>query len=184
MARIKLLKIEDFKKKYLTETKNSNKHDLKKIKNNNKFSYINNDINIASYDIIGCDISDELEMSHLLSDDGKSFIRNNSDPNIAKNLKNGKWPIKAILDLHGLKVDSAREILNNFIKECYQKNMRCVKIIHGKGYGSNSNIGPILKQKVPSWLVQIEKVQAFSEASKHEGGTGAVVILIQQKTRS
>ncbi|MBW0454574.1 MAG: Smr/MutS family protein [Candidatus Kinetoplastibacterium crithidii] len=182
MGRIKLLKIEDFKKKYLTKTKNSDKYYLKENKSNKFKSIIKN--KITNYDIIGCDISDQLEMSHVLSDDGKSFIRNNSDPNIAKNLKNGKWPIKAILDLHGLKVDSARELLNKFIQECYQKNMRCIKIIHGKGYGSNSNIGPVLKQKVPSWLVQIEKVQAFSEASKHEGGTGAVVILIQQKIRS
>ncbi|AFZ82537.1 Smr/MutS family protein [Candidatus Kinetoplastidibacterium crithidiae] len=182
MGRIKLLKIEDFKRKYLTENKNSDKHYVTKIKTNRFNSTIKK--NSSNYDIIKCDISDELEMSHVLSDDGKSFIRNNSDPNIAKNLKNGKWPIKAILDLHGLKVDSAREILNKFIQECYQKNMRCIKIIHGKGYGSNSNIGPILKQKMPSWLVQIEKVQAFSEASKHEGGTGAVVILIQQRIRS
>jgi DNA-nicking Smr family endonuclease len=51
-------------------------------------------------------------------------------------------------------------------------------VIHGKGLGS---IGkePVLKGKVRAWLVQKEEVIAFCQARAHDGGAGAVLVLLQ-----
>ncbi len=59
-----------------------------------------------------------------------------------------------------------------------KRGLRCLRVIHGKGLGS---IGrePVLKGKVRAWLVQKEEVIAFSQARPHDGGAGAVLVLLQ-----
>jgi hypothetical protein len=59
-----------------------------------------------------------------------------------------------------------------------KRGLRCLRVIHGKGLGS---IGrePVLKGKVRAWLVQKEEVIAFCQARPHDGGEGAVLVLLQ-----
>jgi DNA-nicking Smr family endonuclease len=57
-------------------------------------------------------------------------------------------------------------------------NLSCLRIIHGKGYGSYQK-QPVLKAKLNSWLRQHEHVQAFCSARASDGGTGAVYVLIK-----
>ncbi|AGF49948.1 Smr domain protein [Candidatus Kinetoplastibacterium blastocrithidii TCC012E] len=135
---------------------------------------------IYNYDIIVSELSDELSVDHLLSDDGRSYIRPNLNKNIVKFLKNGKWKIEAKLDLHNLCIAGARSAFINFMKHCIKNGVRCVSIIHGKGYGSSPENGPILKNKVRSWLVQTAEIRAFSEALEHNGGSGALVVLLHK----
>ena len=52
-----------------------------------------------------------------------------------------------------------------------------MRIVHGKGYGSR-DLTPVLKDKVRSWLIQTEAVQAFSDAREKDGGSGSVVALL------
>jgi DNA-nicking Smr family endonuclease len=89
-----------------------------------------------------------------------------------KNLKTGKIPTSSELDLHGLTVHEARENLSDFIKNALQKNVRCVRIIHGKGN--------ILKNHVVQWLKQINEVLAFASAVPRQGGTGAVSVILKR----
>ena len=67
---------------------------------------------------------------------------------------------------------------SSFIKDCHRKDRRCLRIIHGKGLGS---IGrePVLKNKVRAWLMQKDEVLAFCQAPGHEGGSGAVLVLLR-----
>jgi DNA-nicking Smr family endonuclease len=53
-----------------------------------------------------------------------------------------------------------------------------VRIVHGKGHGS---IGkqPVLKGKVKGWLVQKDEVMAFCQAREHDGGGGALIVLLR-----
>jgi DNA-nicking Smr family endonuclease len=53
-----------------------------------------------------------------------------------------------------------------------------VRIIHGKGYGSN-NQGPIIKPLVNKWLQQRNEILAFCSARPNDGGTGAVYVLLK-----
>ncbi|MCV5948636.1 Smr/MutS family protein, partial [Escherichia coli] len=69
---------------------------------------------------------------------------------------NRQWTVQAQLDLHGHRVEEAREALGEFLRACVRQEMRCVRIIHGKGLGSK-NRTPILKEKVRRWLVQKEE---------------------------
>ena len=63
-----------------------------------------------------------------------------------KKLKKGYWVIQGSIDLHGMVSKEAKDYIVDYIQECKKKKMRCVRIIHGKGYGSK-NKEPILKKK-------------------------------------
>ena len=97
----------------------------------------------------------------------------------ARNLRRGQWRAGAELDLHGLRVEQARHALLSFLDECQEHGIRCVRIVHGKGYGSQG-LEPVLKDKARTWLVQKNEVLAFSEAPEREGGAGALLVLLRQ----
>ena len=107
-----------------------------------------------------------------------SFLRSGHSPDIIKRLKKGYWTVEGSIDLHGLVSEEAKEYVVEFIQECKRKGVRCIRIIHGKGYGS-FNKEPVLKKKVRNWLSQKDEVIAFAEAPKHDGGSGVVIVLLK-----
>ncbi|MEX3933112.1 Smr/MutS family protein [Paraburkholderia phymatum] len=124
-------------------------------------------------------ISDEFDPEVLLdTDESLSYCRPGVSQEIVKKLRRGAWIVQAQLDLHGMRREEAREALSEFIREASKKGLRCLRVIHGKGLGSVGK-EPVLKGKVRAWLVQKEEVIAFSQARPHDGGAGAVLILLQ-----
>ncbi|MHB1093034.1 Smr/MutS family protein [Thiobacillus sp.] len=99
-----------------------------------------------------------------------------------RKLRRGGWVIKGELDLHGHTGDEARIALAAFLNRCMIEDRRCVRIIHGKGYGSKNRL-PVLKNKVRHWLTQREDVLAFCQARAVDGGAGAVIVLLKSSTR-
>jgi DNA-nicking Smr family endonuclease len=93
-------------------------------------------------------------------------------------LRKGFFGIQAELDLHGLTRDAAKRELSVFLARSQGAGFRCVHIIHGKGYGSADNY-PVLKNNLNSWLRQHSAVQAFCSAPQHQGGAGAVYVLLK-----
>jgi len=128
-------------------------------------------------------VSDGGEITHLLSEGGTAFVRSDAAPDTARNLRRGQWRAGAELDLHGLRVEQARHALLSFLDECLEHGIRCVRIVHGKGYGSQG-LEPVLKDKARTWLVQKNDVLAFSEAPEREGGAGALLVLLRQSEGS
>lgn len=106
------------------------------------------------------------------------FARPGVQNRLMHDLRRGYLEIGAELDLHGLTVRYAREDLNRFLQACQQRGIRCARIIHGKGYGSQGR-QPVLKQKLNLWLRQREEVLAFTSAPRHDGGTGAAYVLLR-----
>ena len=51
-------------------------------------------------------------------------------------LKRGEYRVEDVCDLHGLRVEEAKNALRGFLAEALARNLRCVRIIHGKGMGS------------------------------------------------
>ncbi|MEW6415120.1 MAG: Smr/MutS family protein [Pseudomonadota bacterium] len=98
-----------------------------------------------------------------------------------RKLRRGGWVIRAELDLHGHTGDEARVALAGFLNRCMLEDRRCVRIIHGKGYGSKHRL-PVLKNKVRHWLMQREDVLAFCQARTVDGGAGAVIVLLKSST--
>lgn len=127
-------------------------------------------------------ISDDFDVSTLLdTDDQLSFRRPGIGVEITRRLRSGHWSIQRQLDLHGLRVDEAREALGQFIRLSHRTGIRCVRVVHGKGLGSPGK-SPVLKSRVQRWLVQKNEVLAFVQARPMDGGAGALVVLLQPVT--
>lgn len=123
-------------------------------------------------------LSDEIDISRYLDvDESLSYYQPGVGPDVPRKLRRGDWTIVDQLDLHGLRVDQARETLVEFLAECRRRERRCVRIIHGKGLGS-ANREPVLRDKVPRWLAQRREVLAFCRARPNDGGSGALIVLL------
>ena len=110
--------------------------------------------------------------------DSLSYVQTGIQKQVFRKLKRGQYSIEAELDLHGLTRLEAQQQLNEFINECRGYSIRCVRIIHGKGYGS-SNQGPVIKPLVNQWLQRRAEILAFCSARPADGGTGAVYVLLK-----
>jgi len=123
-------------------------------------------------------LSDEIDISRYLDvDESLSYHRPGVGPDVPRRLRRGDWTVVDQLDLHGLRVEEAREALVGFLAECRRRERRCVRIIHGKGLGS-ANREPVLRDKVPRWLAQRREVLAFCRARPNDGGSGALIVLL------
>lgn len=101
---------------------------------------------------------------------------------VFRNLKRGQYAIDARLDLHRKKMHQAREEVFQFIRDCRKYDIRCAIILHGKGELSEPKA--FLKSCVNTWLKQIPEVMAFHSAQKHQGGVGALYVLIKKSDRT
>ena len=82
------------------------------------------------------------------------------------------------LDLHGHTVDAARMLLQQFLFNATQHQLRCVRVIHGKGMNSPDGHA-VLRTLARSWLTQHPQVLAFCATPPESGGGGAVLILLK-----
>ncbi|MFW5328719.1 Smr/MutS family protein [Hydrogenophaga sp. ZJX-1] len=124
-------------------------------------------------------LSDDFDVETLLhTDDQLSFRRPGLGPDVVRKLREGRWSIQRQIDLHGLRIDEAREALGRFVREAHQHGLRCVRVVHGKGLGSPGRM-PVLKGRVQRWLVQKNEVLAFVQARPADGGAGAMVVLLR-----
>lgn len=96
------------------------------------------------------------------------------------NLKQGKIPCEARLDLHGLRLEQAGNALVAFITHAHQQSKRCVLVIHGKG--GRFGEPPILKTHINHWLKQLPEVIAFHSACARDGGHGALYVLLKRNS--
>jgi DNA-nicking Smr family endonuclease len=107
-----------------------------------------------------------------------SYRRSGVAPPVLRKLRQGGYAIQAEMDLHGMTSNEARTALREFMAECLALDLRCVRIVHGKGLRSGDR-GPVLKTSVNRWLRQWNEVLAFCSAPRRDGGTGAIYVLIR-----
>ncbi|WP_341678229.1 Smr/MutS family protein [Niveibacterium sp. SC-1] len=110
--------------------------------------------------------------------DEAAFLRVGIPRRVLTDLRRGRWVVQAELDLHGLTRDEARSELGQFLAQRLARGERCVRVIHGKGLGSPGRIG-VLRQLSRNWLAQREEILAFCQAKPHDGGDGAVLVLLR-----
>jgi DNA-nicking Smr family endonuclease len=111
------------------------------------------------------------------SGDEISFRREGVQDRVMRRLKGGEYRVEDVCDLHGLRVEEAKAALREFLAEALGRQLRCVRIIHGKGHGSG-NRGPVLKTAVNMILRKTGPVLAFTSARRVDGGTGAINVLL------
>jgi DNA-nicking Smr family endonuclease len=107
-----------------------------------------------------------------------SFRRTGVQDDVMRKLKRGEYRVEEVCDLHGLRVDEAKEALRQFLAEALAHHRRCVRIIHGKGKGSGPK-GPVIKTAVNMILRKTAPVLAFTSARRVDGGTGAINVLLR-----
>jgi DNA-nicking Smr family endonuclease len=108
-----------------------------------------------------------------------SFRRPEVQDGVMRKLKRGEYRVEEICDLHGLRVDEAKAALREFLAEALAHNLRCVRIIHGKGMNSGPR-GPVIKTAVNMILRKTAPVLAFTSARRVDGGTGAINVLLDR----
>ncbi|MCF6197823.1 MAG: Smr/MutS family protein [Hyphomicrobiaceae bacterium] len=107
-----------------------------------------------------------------------------------RQINNGRQPIEARLDLHGLYQEAAHMALRNFLQRCHQQDLRHVLVITGKGrtaapteliYGEAEH--GVLRRVVPLWLGEpdlLGLVAGFSQAPRRHGGAGALYVRLRR----
>ena len=110
----------------------------------------------------------------------KIVIKKEKSSNSLKNFKKKKLEPDISLDLHGYTLYSAKLLLQKFISNCYEKNIRNVLIITGKGHNNKG----ALKEEVPIWLCDKlfnKYVVNFNVAPSQFGGEGALLVRIKNR---
>lgn len=100
-----------------------------------------------------------------------------------RRLRRGEWVIQDDLDLHNMTTEAARDALAEFLNRAVRRGIRCVRIVHGKGYRSQGG-QPVLKGRVAHWLRQRDEVLAYVQARPQDGGGGAVLVLLRGGSRA
>jgi DNA-nicking Smr family endonuclease len=103
-----------------------------------------------------------------------NYLRDGVSRQALRRLRRGTWVVEAGLDLHGMNRAQAAVAVAGFLERCSARGHRCVRIVHGKGLG-------VLRAKLRTWLPRRAEVLAYCQAPAHDGGSGALLVLLKAK---
>ena len=83
-------------------------------------------------------------------------------------------PIEDSLDLHTFSPREIKPLLEEYLYQCQQREFHEVRIIHGRGTGTQRKI-------VRSLLARNPRVAAFKDAAPESGGWGATMVTLKPK---
>jgi dsDNA-specific endonuclease/ATPase MutS2 len=78
-------------------------------------------------------------------------------------------PINGVLDLHTFRPADVKDLVPEYLRECRQRKILQVRIIHGKGTGT-------LRETVHAILRRESQVTNFTLADETAGGWGATIV--------
>ena len=130
-------------------------------------------------------ISDKQAWENFLSN--KETLPNKDIDSDKKN-----YTDQLIFDLHGYSLDDANKKISSLIKNSFEKGVRKLIIVTGKGIHSQNEKNPfvsknlgILKYSVPEFIrndIELMKmIIKIEEASQRQGGSGAFYIFLKKK---
>jgi len=96
-------------------------------------------------------------------------------------LKMGKVRPQIRIDLHGMTTIEAQSMAHSCLEQAKTQGVQCVLIIHGKG-SHNQNDPPKIKNLLNQWLPSREDVLAFHQSCPRDGGSGALYVLLSNKS--
>jgi len=121
-----------------------------------------------------------LDLHELQPGDELLYRRVGVPETVLRGLRRGQYRVESEIDLHGLTVNEAAAQLGAFLRAARTRELRCVRVIHGKGLRSGTR-GPVLKNTVNVLLRRSERVLAFASARPVDGGTGATLVLLARR---
>jgi len=83
-----------------------------------------------------------------------------------------EYPINGVLDLHQFNPRDVKELVPHYLRECQERRILTVRVIHGKGIGT-------LRRTVHSILSKMPEVISFSQASAEFGHWGATIVQLR-----
>jgi DNA-nicking Smr family endonuclease len=83
-------------------------------------------------------------------------------------------PIEDWLDLHPFAPQDIPAVVNDYLEECARRGFREVRLIHGRGTGTQRAI-------IRSFLRRHPLALDFSDAPPDRGGWGATVVRLRQR---
>lgn len=104
------------------------------------------------------------------------------NPLIMARLRAGQYSPEAHVDLHGMNARQAYDALALFMKNAYQRSLRTVVVVTGRGRNSPDGIG-VLRGLLQRWLCREpfkRVVLAFCTARPGDGGPGAAYVLLRK----
>ena len=125
--------------------------------------------------------------------DWKNFLSSDEKlPNKDEKLSNKKKISIKSFDLHGYSLDEANNKINDLIKDSYEKGVKKLKIVTGKGLHSQNEKDPyisknlgILKYSVPEYIKNsnelMSMISQIKEAESKDGGSGAFYLYLKKK---
>ena len=139
-------------------------------------------------------------MNNNISDkdkkDWENFLsKNETLPNKDSQLLNSNTPGPITCDLHGFSLENANKKIEEIILSSYEKGIRKIIIVTGKGLHSENEKDPyvskdlgILKYSVPEYInnnkVLMKLINEIKEASVEDGGSGAFYIFLKKKLQN
>lgn len=85
-------------------------------------------------------------------------------------------PITGELDLHAFRPAEVASLIEEYLRECQQRRLTEVRIIHGKGTGA-------LRQTVQALLRRSPRVASFRQGDESTGGWGATLVRLKLPSR-
>ena len=125
--------------------------------------------------------------------DWKNFLSSDEKlPNKDEKLSNKKKISIKSFDLHGYSLDEANNKINDLIKDSYEKGVKKLIIVTGKGLHSQNEKHPyisknlgILKYSVPEYIKNSDELMSLisqiKEAENEDGGSGAFYVYLKKK---
>ena len=126
------------------------------------------------------------------SEERLSYHRPGLDNATLRRLNHGHMKPTLSIDLHGYRVEEARDYVWRALQHAKAEGDRCIRIVHGKaGAGYTDENGDIrgaghalIKSHVSHWLQQVDSVLAFCSALPKDGGTGALYVLLKKAAKT
>ncbi len=106
------------------------------------------------------------------------FYKDGVQRGVYLKVKNAEYQIKDYLDLHNHTLEKACTAVDRFLEKSFQRGLRFVIIIHGKG--EYTKPPAFLKSYVFTWLKESPNVLAAHHAMPYHGGPGATYVLIKK----
>ena len=129
---------------------------------------------------------DKKDWKNFLSSKDKIY---NKDLSLSQ--KNTNKELIKTIDLHGLSLENANKVVNDFINKCFHNNINRIIVVTGKGLRSNNIDNPyaskdlsILKYSVPEYIKSninlMKMIKNIKEADTKDGGSGAFNIYLKK----
>jgi dsDNA-specific endonuclease/ATPase MutS2 len=84
-----------------------------------------------------------------------------------------EFPIDGTLDLHTFRPGEVKDVVRDYLEACREKGIQQVRIIHGKGIGTQREI-------VHGLLAKLSGVESYRLADESGGGWGATIVFLKR----